>query len=811
MNKIFNKIRSARTQLSKLYAPALTFARSVLIASAAVTLSLIGARQLGILQSVELGAYDQMLRWRPEETPDSRLLIVGITEGDIQRLKQWPISDRKVAEILQKLEKMQPRTIGLDILRDVPLGDGRAELTKVLQKSDRIIGVCLVSNGSVETPGSPPAPGLPSNRIGYADFGVDTGGVLRRALLFMKPPKIESNSPVEKHLCNDNSQIIASFNLQLALHYLKAQGITGRTESDQSLWLGETQLTQLGSNDGAYKNADVRGYQILINYRSRRQVAKQVTLTDVLEGKIDPNLVKDKIVLIGYTTETVKDFFYTPYSAGNDKDQLMFGIVAHAQVVSQILSAVLDKRPMFWFWPKWVEILWISAWSIVGGILAGRMTHPARLALTFGAMLGVCCSISFGIFMLGGWIPVAAPALALLLTGGGIVSADRFQKSGYGEIISKQVQKVKQAIIVHIDQAKKEEEVNEVLKGKTLEKVQEWKKRKHKRDDKKEPYQTETSQLQEITFSSQEPENAKIQPEKDLAQLSPTDESYQQPAKVTQATVTPSERNSQTSVSIDASNSHSSAETSPDEEIEQVKVKADFDKRPLPEWIEILWLWGWSIIDATSALQMAHPRGLALAFAATLGISFGIFMLGGWGAVAATALALIVTGGSIVSGDRFNPAEYGKVISDWVKQVFKIEIDQAKTEEQVQTTQSEGFNRSKEQMEGNKYKQNGKKEPPQTEPSQPQEIIVSSQEPENAQSQPEEYLALLAPTAELHQQPVAVTLSESESQTRILIDASNSNGSASTSLGEEMDRLKVKAEEMRRRRGSAKSINKKST
>ncbi|MDP8934537.1 MAG: CHASE2 domain-containing protein, partial [Cyanobacteriota bacterium] len=295
MSKISNKIRSAAAQLSQRYKPSLTFAKSVLIASAAVTLSLMGVRQLGILEPVELSAYDQMLRWRPEEKPDSRLLLVGITEADIQKLKQWPISDRKIAEILQKLEKMQPAVIGLDVLRDVPLGDGREELTKILQKSDRIIGVCLVTDGSPDNPGSPPPPGLPENRVGFADFGVDPGGILRRALLFMKPPIIEGKSSIQKHLCNDNSQVLASFNLQLALRYLQRQKIYPKLAPDQSFWLGKTKLKELESNDGGYSHADVRGYQILINYRSRRQVANQVRITDVLEGKVDPNLVKDKI------------------------------------------------------------------------------------------------------------------------------------------------------------------------------------------------------------------------------------------------------------------------------------------------------------------------------------------------------------------------------------------------------------------------------------------------------------------------------------------------------------------------------------
>ncbi len=113
----------------------------------------------------------------------------------------------------------------------------------------------------------------------------------------MKPPTIESNSPVEKHLCNDDSQVLFSFNLQLALRYLQAEKKYPKLATDQSLWLGATEFKQLGNNDGGYKNADVRGYQILIDYRSRSQVANQVTLTDVLEGKIAPNLVKDKIWL----------------------------------------------------------------------------------------------------------------------------------------------------------------------------------------------------------------------------------------------------------------------------------------------------------------------------------------------------------------------------------------------------------------------------------------------------------------------------------------------------------------------------------
>lgn len=563
MSKISNKIRSAAAQLSKMYKPSLAFARSVLIASAAVTLSLIGARQLGILEPVELSAYDQMLRWRPDEKPDSRLLVVGITEADIQKLKQWPISDRKIAEILQKLEKMQPAVIGLDILRDVPLGDGREKLTKVLQKSDRIIGVCLVTDGEPNNPGTPPPPGIAENRVGFADFGVDPGGILRRALLFMKPPKIEGNSSVEKHLCNDSSQVLASFNLQLTLRYLQGQKIYPQMAPDQSLWLGKTQLKPLESNDGGYSNADVRGYQILINYRARRQVANQVTITDILQGKIDPNLVKDKIVLIGYTTETVKDLFYTPYSGQKQSNQFMPGIVAHAQVISQMLSTVLDNRPMFWFWPEWAEILWISGWSIVGGTLASRMTHPVRLALTFGVMLFGCFALCFGLFMLGGWVPVIAPALALIVTGGSIVSADRFNKAGYGRAIS---DRVKQVFKIEIDQAKKEQQVAEIIESDFFKELQQ--KRDKLRVGKKEISEQVDSEPQEITADATQVPNTESEAEEYLAQLQEKAKQQKQ-----RSTLTESENGPKTGVP-DPGGGASCAETKSDGDLGDLQAKA---------------------------------------------------------------------------------------------------------------------------------------------------------------------------------------------------------------------------------------------
>uniref|UniRef100_A0ACD5GU45 CHASE2 domain-containing protein n=1 Tax=Desertifilum tharense IPPAS B-1220 TaxID=1781255 RepID=A0ACD5GU45_9CYAN len=81
-------------------------------------------------------------------------------------------------------------------------------------------------------------------------------------------------------------------------------------------------------------------------------MARQVTLTQVLEGQIEPEWVRDRAVLIGVTVLSIDDAFYTPYSATLRQIHRMPGVTLHAQIVSQLLDVVLEDRPLLWDWPK---------------------------------------------------------------------------------------------------------------------------------------------------------------------------------------------------------------------------------------------------------------------------------------------------------------------------------------------------------------------------------------------------------------------------------------------------------------------------
>ncbi|MBE9205009.1 CHASE2 domain-containing protein [Nostoc sp. LEGE 06077] len=432
----------------------LSIGGTVVVTSVAIAGLILGLRELGSLQGMELAAFDWLMRSRPDEGVDNRFLIVGVDDTDIQTRKEYPLEDGTMAQLLTKLEEHEPRVIGIDILRDVKQGAvaGRTELIQTLSENENIAAVCVVSKA--DSPGIAAAPGIPEDRVGVADFPVDAGGTVRQGMILSIPKASKLPKPSE-HICNiaDPENQLPSLSFQMVVRYLAAQEIEPQLTKSGELQFGSTVLKRLTPKSGGYHKIDTADYQILLNYRSAKNAVKQVSLSDVLADKVDPALIKDKIVMIGYTAQIVKDTFYTPYSAGSADSQKMPGVVVHAQNASQILSAVLNKRPLFWYWNELEEGLWVFAWSLVGGFLAWRIRKPWLLILGGGVAIAVLLGANYMIFLRAGWIPLVPPVLSLLGSAVAVVLIDR-----YAATIVKTVKGFLK-INIDIDQDKKNQEV----------------------------------------------------------------------------------------------------------------------------------------------------------------------------------------------------------------------------------------------------------------------------------------------------------------------------------------------------------------
>jgi CHASE2 domain-containing sensor protein len=377
---------------------------TVALTSVMATALLSGLRYSGSLQPFELPALDQVMRLRPAESPDQRLLIVTIDEDDLnlpeQSNRRGSLSDTALTRVLQTLSSFQPRAIGLDIYHDFPLTPSALKVVNQLQTRSQFFGICKVSDPATKYE-IKPMPNLKSDYQGFSDVVMDRDNVLRRHLITMdRVPGSTCNTPY-------------ALSTHLALQYLKAEGITPRYDRHNQLHLGPATFPRLHNHTGGYHSADAGGYQVMLNYRFTQaslSPAPTISLKELLRGRIKATDVRDRIVLIGVVAPSSKDALDTPYN------RKVPGVFLQGQMVSHILSAVKENRRPIAAWAWQFDLLWILAWSTVGGgLVVACRSLPQRLSLELLA-LGSLAIVCFYGSLHSHWVPLVPPAMALLLT-----------------------------------------------------------------------------------------------------------------------------------------------------------------------------------------------------------------------------------------------------------------------------------------------------------------------------------------------------------------------------------------------------------
>ena len=384
--------------------------RGVWVTAPTVAGLAIALRMVGLLQSFEWAAFDQYLRLRPAEPRDERIVIVGINEADLQEIGQSIIPDAIYAQLLEKLKAKQPRAIGLDIYRDLPVEPGHQKLMQVFQTTPNLVGIQKVVGDSTREAVPPPPVLKAKGQVGANDLILDADNKVRRGLLYVQAP---------------NGEQVFSLGLYLALLYLERQKIAPQIEEGTKNWrLGKTTFLPFEGNDGGYVRADAGGYQLLLNYRGGSRNFATVSLMDVLKDRVPENWGRDRIILVGGVGETFPDLRFTPYSSSLlTLPDRMAGVEIHANLASQILSSTLENRPLIKSWSEPVEWLWVLLWSTVGSLLTWQRRYTdgvgnlsfyrANSVIFAGAFLFGCTYIAF----LGGWwIPIVPPILALTMS-----------------------------------------------------------------------------------------------------------------------------------------------------------------------------------------------------------------------------------------------------------------------------------------------------------------------------------------------------------------------------------------------------------
>lgn len=388
--------------------------RSILIATLVATTLISGAKKLGGLQRFELFIFDSLVRLKVDQGQDSRLIIVGITETDIQKYGH-PFSDSEVANVLSIIQQNDPKVVGLDIYRKTEHPPGQDLLRKQLSKPNLI---AITNVGTDPATGEvPPPEGVIWEQVGFNDFSIDPDGVIRRALLFVS----SSDRPYY------------SFALRSALAYLP-QNDTSFTYDQDALYINGQKIPRLEAKSGGYEHADNRGFQTLLRYRSRTSPAEIISADDVIEKRFDAAQFEGKIVLIGAVAPSLKDEFFTPYSASREYQFKMAGVVVHAQIISQLLDIAEGRSAQYTFLPPRGELLWLLSWAGLTSFLTWKIRRPEVLLL-----VGIV--LSFGLFGLGWialselvWLPIFEPFVGMLATGALVIAQKSIYRTTYDSL-----------------------------------------------------------------------------------------------------------------------------------------------------------------------------------------------------------------------------------------------------------------------------------------------------------------------------------------------------------------------------------------
>ena len=353
----------------------------------------------GFFQQPELQFYDRLVRAQPKAKPaDSRIVIVAITDEDIQRLGTHVLSDIRLAEILRTIAALRPATIAVDLFRDLPLPDngidGNAELAAVFKQYPNILAIQRLGLGTTTTVKPPQFLANSGHQVGINDFPVDyqVDGTVRRALLLM----------------DDGKTTYYSMSLMAAMLYLDQYHLGFYQEDTRPdvIHLGKAVLHPLESNDGAYVGMDARGYQMLLDYCAP-EVFPTFSISEVFDHRVTAADIAGKVVLLGAEATTLKDYLRTPI------DGRYPGVLLHAQMVDQLLRGALDGERAMRFWNEWQEALWVLAWTVIGAVLGTWVRPPLvfvpALLACFAALLGIVWLA----FAAGCWLPAIAPGAGL--------------------------------------------------------------------------------------------------------------------------------------------------------------------------------------------------------------------------------------------------------------------------------------------------------------------------------------------------------------------------------------------------------------
>lgn len=379
------------------------------------------------LEELRLRSFDLYQRIQPRIATEHPVVVVDIDEASLEKYGQWPWPRTLVADLVTRLDELQCVAVAFDVIFPEPDRSSPAEAIKQFRNVDdvtreriaelpshdeifaRVIGQGRVVLGQSGTHviNTRAAGNLP--QTGFAVMGPDpipyllsfpallrNLPILERAAagrgLFSIGPERDGIVRRVPVVMNAENKVVPSLVLELLRVVTGSGAILIHTD-------------QAGVRSVAVPGLELptdRNGRIWIHF-TRHDQSRYVSAKDVLEGKVGPQTLSGKLVLIGTSAVGLLDLKTTPV------DRTMPGVEVHAQLLEAALTQSLLASPGY---AVAVEMFV----ALIFGIALSLLAPVASVLVLFLTVLAGTGAVTLGSWVAYSWYQTLFDATFPLIT-----------------------------------------------------------------------------------------------------------------------------------------------------------------------------------------------------------------------------------------------------------------------------------------------------------------------------------------------------------------------------------------------------------
>jgi adenylate cyclase len=354
------------------------------------------------IEELRLRTFDLFQVLRPREQKVRPVVIVDIDEASLREIGQWPWPRTVIADLITRLRAAGAVAVGFDVIFAEPdrmspavaagsfrgLDAETREKLAALPSNDPVFAEAIKKAGGIvvgETAASQAAPraeGENAPQTGFAIVGPNP-----RPFLVTFPGLLRNIPPIEQAAAGRGMFSIdpePDGIVRRVPVVMEAQGQLAPALTMEMLRVvSRAGAILIRADQAGVKTVAVPGLEVPTDGRGRfwvyfnkRDPARSVSATDVLNGRVAPDRLRGRLVLIGTSATGLLDIKTTPVQPD------MPGVEVHAQILENILTKSLLASPGY---AIGAEIIAAVVFGLAITVAAPML--PAAIVVALGAAL----------------------------------------------------------------------------------------------------------------------------------------------------------------------------------------------------------------------------------------------------------------------------------------------------------------------------------------------------------------------------------------------------------------------------------------